>query len=326
MKKELIQKIVRASGIKKGELVLIHFWGDNENKEIAEQFVIETAALGASPFLLMQSRSINKKLFMTADEESFSEAYFEKLSGFDVILDVFAYQPIVIDLPEEKMPTYRRYIRSLFYKLMEAKKFLQIRLPTAENAKESGLMPEDFISRMEAAYDIDYEELRQEAEKMEVLKAREILLHTEGDHTLRLSLSGRKWHIDAGDGDMPRGEIYIAPIEEATNGSISFKTLFFEGNRYENVLLEIENGIVAHTNIPELQAFFDEQAPENKTVCELGFGLNKNVRELCGYTVLDEKMAGSFHIAIGANTMFGGKNKAPLHIDLVGQADIEVIQ
>jgi hypothetical protein len=29
-------------------------------------------------------------------------------------------------------------------------------------------------------------------------------------------------------------------------------------------------------------------------------------------------MAGSFHIAIGANHMFGGQNEANMHIDLVG--------
>ena len=35
---------------------------------------------------------------------------------------------------------------------------------------------------------------------------------------------------------------------------------------------------------------------------------NPNVTELCGYTPLDEKMYGTFHIAVGANNMFGGTN------------------
>lgn len=62
-----------------------------------------------------------------------------------------------------------------------------------------------------------------------------------------------------------------------------------------------------------------QQLPkEARVVCELGFGLNPGVQELCGYTVLDEKAVGTFHIALGANTMFGGQNVAPLHLDLVG--------
>ena len=54
-------------------------------------------------------------------------------------------------------------------------------------------------------------------------------------------------------------------------------------------------------------------------------GMNPNVTDLCGYTVLDEKMAGTFHIAVGANNMFGGENKASDHIDFVGCGKIEVI-
>ena len=59
---------------------------------------------------------------------------------------------------------------------------------------------------------------------------------------------------------------------------------------------------------------------QDRTVCELGFGMNEQVNDLCGYTVLDEKMQDTFHIAIGSNVMFGGKNQANLHMDFVGKA------
>lgn len=45
--------------------------------------------------------------------------------------------------------------------------------------------------------------------------------------------------------------------------------------------------------------------------------------DLCGYAALDEKMAGTFHIAIGANKMFGGTNAASIHIDFVGFGEID---
>ena len=53
-------------------------------------------------------------------------------------------------------------------------------------------------------------------------------------------------------------------------------------------------------------------------VCEFGIGINEGINELTGYELLDEKMLGTFHIAIGNNTMFGGKNDSPLHQDFVG--------
>lgn len=64
---------------------------------------------------------------------------------------------------------------------------------------------------------------------------------------------------------------------------------------------------------------------ENRIVCELGPGMNPNVTDLCGYTLLDEKMAGTFHIAVGANTMFGGENRATDHGDFVGRGEVEVL-
>ena len=67
------------------------------------------------------------------------------------------------------------------------------------------------------------------------------------------------------------------------------------------------------------------QPGENRIVCELGLGMNPNVTDLCGYTLLDEKMAGTFHIAVGANTMFGGENRATDHGDFVGRGEVEVL-
>lgn len=47
--------------------------------------------------------------------------------------------------------------------------------------------------------------------------------------------------------------------------------------------------------------------------------------DLCGYTLLGEKMARTFHIAVGANTMFGGENRATDHGDFVGRGEVEVL-
>lgn len=57
----------------------------------------------------------------------------------------------------------------------------------------------------------------------------------------------------------------------------------------------------------------------------LGYELEDAQMELCGYTLLDEKMARTFHIAVGANTMFGGENRATDHGDFVGRGEVEVL-
>lgn len=53
---------------------------------------------------------------------------------------------------------------------------------------------------------------------------------------------------------------------------------------------------------------FIEQFPGDKDIiAEFGIGLNENIKELIGCTIIDEKCAGTAHIAIGMNDMFGGK-------------------
>ena len=328
MKRETILKIVKASGVSAGELILVHFWGEDSEKEIANSFLAAVAELGATPVLLQQARSINRDIFASAKESCFDERYFELISKFDAVLDVFACQPIVLGYPleDDQMNLYRRYIAQLFGKLMECKRFAQIRIPTEANAAESGLDPEDYITRMNEAYDVDYEALgaacRQEAEKY--AGAEKAVVHTGEDCELNLDLTGRKWLADAGDGDLPCGEIYIAPVEDRTNGTVFFEEFWLEDKKYSNVTLRVENGEVTGSSDEAVAKLFAGMPRENRIVCELGLGMNPNVKSLCGYTVLDEKMAGTFHIAVGANVMFGGTNQATDHTDFVGKGKVEV--
>lgn len=101
--------------------------------------------------------------------------------------------------------------------------------------------------------------------------------------------------------------------------------LALEGEAYTDVTLQITNGEITGSSCEAVAAHFAGLPRENRIVCELGPGMNPNVTDLCGYTLLDEKMAGTFHIAVGANTMFGGENRATDHGDFVGRGEVEVL-
>ena len=137
MKRDTIRAIVKASGVCPGELVLVHFWGEDSDKYIANDFTCAVAELGGAPVLLQQARSVNQNLFSSAAEGCFDARYFELLSSFDAVLDVFAYQPIVLGgkIGEKGFAQYRNYIARLFGCLMRAKRFAQIRIPTRANAE-----------------------------------------------------------------------------------------------------------------------------------------------------------------------------------------------
>lgn len=266
MTRETIAKIVKASGVSTGELILIHFWGENADKTVA--------ALGTSPVVLQQARSVNREIFAGAKESCFDERYFGLFSKFDAVLDVFACQPIVLgyELEDAQMELYRRYISQLFEKLVTCRRFAQIRIPTAANAAESGLDPQEYIRRMDRAYDVDYAAVRAACEHAaaQFAGASRVTVRTGEGCVLQLELTGRTWLTDAGDGDLPCGEIYIAPVEAKTNGDVFFGTLYLEGEAYTDVTLQITNGEVTGSSQKAVAAHFAALPRENRIVCELG--------------------------------------------------------
>lgn len=327
MDKEVIKKLLLATGVKKGELILLHFWGEEEQRQILHDFEIQVASLGASPISVIQSRSVNRVLFSEASEGCFEEKYFSLFQQVDAVIDLFAYQPVVLggDLSEDAMIRYKKYMSSLFGTLMKAKRFTQLRIPTQENAKDFQMNPEEFIERMSAAYDVDYDAIRARGEELvkEFSATKTIVLHTGDGEELSISYENREWFVDAGDGDLPCGEIYIAPIEDKTEGTIYFEQFYLEDlPMCKEVILIVQDGRIVSANHPVVREFLATLPESGKVVCEFGLGLNPNIKSLCGCAVLDEKMEGTVHIAIGANHMFGGVNEAPMHLDLVTKAEI----
>ena len=239
MTRETIAKIVKASGVSAGKLILIHFWGENADKTVADQFAAAVAALGASPVVLQQARSVNREIFAGAKESCFDKRYFGPFSKFDAVLDVFACQPIVLgyELEDAQMELYRRYISQLFEKLVTCKRFAQIRIPTAANAAE--------YAAVRAAC---------EHAAAQFAGASRVAARTGEGCVLQLELTGRTWLTDAGDGDLPCGEIYIAPVEAKTNGDVFFGTLYLEGEAYTDVTLQITNGEITGSNCEAVAA------------------------------------------------------------------------
>ena len=89
MDKHIIKKIVEASGLSKGELILIHFWGEDTSRQVADDFAVAVAASGATPFVLQQSRSKNRELFEVVEQSCFDDRYFSIFSKFDAVLVTF---------------------------------------------------------------------------------------------------------------------------------------------------------------------------------------------------------------------------------------------
>jgi leucyl aminopeptidase (aminopeptidase T) len=129
-------------------------------------------------------------------------------------------------------------------------------------------------------------------------------------------------------GNIPGGEVFVAPAESSAEGTFvlngAFKGyvfnpetalhLIFEGGRLTSVRghghsKHVFDALLSHARAKGGKTF--------NQLAELGVGVNTGISSLTGNSLFDEKCAGTAHIAIGDNKRYGGMNESNIHEDLV---------
>jgi aminopeptidase len=175
------------------------------------------------------------------------------------------------------------------------------------------------------ALDIDYRELRERNKKlMKILtKGKTAKITTKKGTDLVMKIKGRKWFDDNGIydkkgafGNLPAGEVAVAPTEGTTNGIYIVDASFGGVGKLKKPLkVKVEKGYA--TEIKGQKARNIEKYLKNKkyrNIAEFGIGTNPKAK-VSGCVLEDEKVIGTVHIALGNNVSLGGKVNVPLHLD-----------
>jgi aminopeptidase len=202
--------------------------------------------------------------------------------------------------------------------------------PTPALAEQAGMSEPDYADFVERALFLDQPDpvaawgrLReQQARVIERLApAREVHIETAGTN-LHLNVEGRTWMNSDGRRNMPSGEVFTGPHEHSANGTIHFDVpSSTRGVDVAGVDLSFEDGQVvaahAHVGDQHLQAALATD-PGARFLGELGIGTNTGIDRATGSTLLDEKMAGTVHLALGRSyPETGGTNESAVHWDLI---------
>ncbi|BCL84695.1 aminopeptidase [Ktedonobacteria bacterium brp13] len=141
------------------------------------------------------------------------------------------------------------------------------------------------------------------------------------DTDLTYRTAGRQW-INCAGINIPDGEVFSGPIEDSVTGRVRFTyPAQYEDNEVEDVSLTFQDGKViesaANRGLDFLNAMLDTDSG-SRYVGEVAFGLNYHIKEFTKHRLLDEKIGGTMHMALGASIpMTGGVNRSGLHWDLV---------
>jgi aminopeptidase len=161
-----------------------------------------------------------------------------------------------------------------------------------------------------------------QAEVIERL-ARANEVHIEADRTdLRLTVAGRTWVNSDGRRNMPSGEVFTGPHERSAQGTIRFDVPSeMRGAEVAGVELTFADGEVvaarADRGDERLQATLATDRGA-RYLGELGIGTNSGIDRSTGSTLLDEKIAGTIHLALGRSyPETGGTNASAVHWDLI---------
>ncbi|HTP21900.1 MAG TPA: aminopeptidase [Solirubrobacteraceae bacterium] len=202
--------------------------------------------------------------------------------------------------------------------------------PTPALAQEAGMSTDDYAAFVNGALFLDrpdpvaaWRELsdRQALVVERLNRAREIRIEADGTD-LRLRVDGRIWINSNGRRNMPSGEVFTGPLEDSANGTIRFTIPSSpRGVPVEGVELTFENGEVVRASADRGQDYLDASLATDagaRFLGELGIGTNIGIDRPTGSTLLDEKMAGTVHLALGRSyPETGGTNVSSLHWDLI---------
>jgi aminopeptidase len=198
------------------------------------------------------------------------------------------------------------------------------RFPTPALAQDARMSLREFEDFLYGAclrdWDAEGERMKKYMERVE--RASEVRIVGAGTD-ITLSLEGRRGEIDAGHANLPGGEFYFCPVEDATEGVIEYAEfpVFQEPNVMEGVRLVFEGGRIVDASAAIGEDVLVDALDRDegaRRLGELGIGCNPGIQRHIKNTLFDEKIDGTVHLAIGASfAQLGGKNESAIHWDMV---------
>jgi aminopeptidase len=297
---------------------------------------------GAFPHMLLDLPGQDELLFTHASDELldfvpiFHQIAFEQ---FDVLLKIRAESNtrLLSHVPPARAARRQKATASLIETQMQrgavkSLRWMSTQYPTNAYAMEAEMGLEeyqDFFFRACHADDgttdpVAYWEgvKKSQAKIIEQIEGHDNV-QIRGPHVdLSLSIKGRKFVNAYGEHNLPDGEIYTGPVEDSVNGWVHYTyPAVSQGRVVEGIQLEFENGRVVKASSATNQDYLLEMLETDsgaRFVGEFAIGTNYGIDRFTRSILLDEKIGGSFHMALGAGyPETGSLSRSRIHWDMI---------
>ncbi len=325
-------------GVHPGDKVWIR--GDVITRDLMVEVYKQVLLAGGNPYMLPYFGETQEIFYKNANEDQLKFIHPpQKLlyDTYDCMIHILGSEntKALSNIDPQKMVITSQAQRELFNTYLEraAKKELRWTLtqfPTHAHAMDADMSLDEYADFVYKATMPDLDDpigywkkvsFRQQ-KIVEWLQGKDEIRVVGPETDLRLSVKGRKFiNCDCHE-NVPDGEVFTGPVEDSLEGTVYFSYPAIHGGReVSGVRLWFEKGKVVKASAEKNEEYLlktldtDEGA---RYVGEFAIGTNEGITRFTRNILFDEKIGGSFHMALGSSyPETGGKNQSAIHWDMI---------
>jgi len=325
---KLAKQLVRYSTkIKRGEKVLVDLYDVPDSIGLA--LIREIRAVKAIPFININHSSLSRELAMGVNEEQVSisaKHALAQMKSMDAYIALRGADNIneLSDVPANRMKLIASKMRPVMNYRVNKTRWCVLRWPTPSMAQQADMSTEAFEDFYFKVCLLDYAKLQPAMNSLKKLmdKTNEVQLKGPGTH-LHFNLKGLKAIACGGTHNIPDGEVFSSPVKDSIEGKVTFNTpTVYQGIGFDNICLEFEKGKIVEANAgaktKAINKIFDSD-PGARYIGEFAIGFNNQIKHPMRDILFDEKIGGSFHMAVGQayEGIADNGNRSQIHWDMV---------
>jgi len=297
---------------------------------------------GGNPHILMSLTDQEEIFFQAADNDQLDFVpVFHKLAAdtFDVRIRIYSetntrslshVDPV---RQQRRQKAVAQIQASVFQRAAEGKlRWISTQFPTQAYAMEADMgwhEYQDFVFRACHADEDTPDPVahwqgieREQAAIIARVEGHDLVTVKGPNADLKLSIKGRRFLNSCGIHNLPDGEIYTGPVEDSVNGWVRFTyPAIYGGRSVEGIELVFEHGKVVKASAVKNQEFLEQMLNSDagsRYLGEFAIGTNFQIDRFTRNILYDEKIGGTFHMALGASyPETGGINRSMIHWDMI---------
>ena len=319
----LVRHSVKA---KKGEIVRISC--GELARPLALEVFREVLRAGAHPLLSVGFEDAGRIFFEEAADAQIAhlpptKLYEAKRIDADIVILAPGNTRSLSHIPPKRLADKRKATKPISEIILRRVRWVLTNFPTESLAQETDRSLPEYEKLYFRAVDQDWPAMGKMFLRAKRILEKSAQVRIVGEDTdLSFSSKGLQAIPCAGEYNMPDGEIFTAPVESSTEGTIRYEfPAIYGGREVAGIRLTFRKGKVVEASADKNESILKEMLaadPGARVLGEFGIGANAGVTSFTRDILLDEKMGGTIHLAIGRSyPESGGRNDSAVHWDMI---------